>query len=137
MPKRRKTLLTNLELEVMRSIWDAGGEPQTARDVAARMNAGRPRPLAYNTIQTMLTILRDKGVVASVAGPSRAHLYRARVTREEVSTSMVGDLVEKLFDGKVQPLLVHLVGDDRLSRNELERLRQLIDSQLTDEGPPR
>ncbi|MFG0318981.1 MAG: BlaI/MecI/CopY family transcriptional regulator [Planctomycetota bacterium JB042] len=130
--KRKTTLLTNLELQVMRVVWDAEA-PLTVRDVVDRLNEGRRKPLAYNTVQTMLTILREKGVVESKAGEGRAHRFRARVSQEEVTTSMVGDLVERLFDGKVEPLLVQLVGNESLSRSDLEALKGLIENQLDDD----
>ena len=52
------------------------------------------------------------------------------MSRDEVSSSMVGDLVDRLFEGKVQPLLHHLVDGERLGRGELEELRRLIDKEL-------
>src|SRR5690606_31430510 len=105
--KRKPTLLTNLELQLMRVVWDAE-EQLTVGAVVGRLNAWRGRPLAYNTGETMLAILREKRVVEARAGGGRAHRFRARVSQEEVTTSMVGDLVERLFDGKVEPLLVQL-----------------------------
>ncbi len=128
-----KTRLTNLELEVMRAVWGAG-TAVTVREVAAVLNGERSRELAYTTVQTMLNILRDKGCVASVRGPGRAHLFHALRSRDEVTTSMVDDLVERLFDGQVQPLLHHLV-DDQMDDGELKNLRAWIDSKLEDEGP--
>lgn len=131
--ERAKVVLTRLELEVLRSFWndDAPAE-RTVRDVVERVNQGRRKPLAYNTVQTVLNILRDKNVVRARAGAGRAHLYQPRVTREQVTTSMVGELVERLFDGQVEPLLLNLVERESLSRTELERLRQLIDERLDD-----
>lgn len=134
MPSKNKSiLLTKLELEVMRVVWEAG-EPLTVRDVVDRLNADRKRPLAYTTVQTMLTILKAKRVVDAQPGPGRAHRFAARVTREQVSTHMIGDLVDRLFDGKVQPLLLHLVGEEKLSRKDLIGLKNLIQDQLSDDA---
>ncbi len=130
-----RALLTNLELEVMQCIWATPGEPVTVREVVQRLNASRSKPLAYNTVQTMLTILRDKGVVNAEPGPGRAHTYIAVRSREEVRTSMVGDLVSRLFDGNVRPLLVHLLGREDLSPEELRDLRGMIDAELDDREP--
>ncbi len=131
--RRRTTLLTNLELAVMRVVWAAAPEPLTVRAVVDGLNEGRRKPLAYNTVQTMLNILRDKGVVECRRGTGRAFDYRSVRSQEEVTTSMVGDLVERLFDGHVQPLLLHLVEQERLSRDELASLKDLIEDQLDDE----
>lgn len=134
MAGRKTILLTKLELEVMREVWEAKPIALTARDVVDRMNRSRSKSLAYNTVQTVLKILEDKRVVVSEPGPGRAHLFRPRVSRDQVSTSMIGDLVDRLYDGEVEPLLVHLVGNEKLSRDELLKLREIIDSQLDDEG---
>jgi predicted transcriptional regulator len=131
--ERSKAVLTRLELEVMRGVWGAeAGRGLTVREVADRVNVGRRKELAYNTVQTVLNILRDKRVVRVRAGDGRAHLYQPRVSREQVTTSMVGELVERLFDGDVEPLLLNLVEREELSRAELEKLRRLIDERLDD-----
>jgi predicted transcriptional regulator len=131
--EKPKVVLTKLELEVMRAVWEGVGTgDMTVRGVVARLNAGRARVLAYNTVQTVLNILRDKGVVRVRAGQGRAFVYVPRITREQVTTSMVGELVERLFDGEVQPLLLNLVERESLSRPELESLKRLIDERLDD-----
>ena len=131
--ERPKVVLTRLELEVMRVVWEgAAGGDTTVRGVVAKLNEGRARSLAYNTVQTVLNILRDKGVVRVRAGQGRAFVYVPRITREQVTTSMVGELVERLFDGEVSPLLLNLVERESLSRTELESLKRLIDERLDD-----
>lgn len=136
MPKRsRPALLTKLELEVMRAIWEAQPDELTVREVVDRLNAGRSKPFAYTTIQTMMTILKRKGVLRSKPGSGRAHRYSSCVSRDEVTSSMVGDLLERLFDGNARPLLAQLVEHESLERDQLEELRELIDTQLDDETP--
>jgi len=133
--ERAKVLLTKLELEVMRTLWEGDEVVElTVRDATERVNVGRRKPLAYNTVQTVLNILRDKGVVRARAGSGRAHLYQPRISRGQITTSMVGELIERLFDGQVEPLLLNLVEREQLSRPELEKLKRLIDERL-DDGP--
>jgi len=127
-------VLTNLELEVMQVVWAAGPEPVTVRDVVEHLNRSRSKKLAYNTVQTMLVILRDKGVVEARKGPGRAHAWRPTVSRDTVSSSMVGDLVDRLFAGRVEPLLHHLVEREGLDRDELAELRRRIDKELEDDA---
>lgn len=133
MSRTKRVLLTNLELEVMHVVWGAPDGALTVRDAVDRLNDGRTKPLAYNTVQTMLTILKDKGVVGSSLGAGRAHRFFAKATREQVTTSMVGDLVDRLFQGDVQPLLLQLVGNEQLTREELEELKRRIETQLVDD----
>ncbi len=128
---KKKVSLTRLEGEIMQAVWDADG-PVAVRDVVEAVNAGRPRPLAYNTIQTMLTILRDKGVVTVVKSSGRAHLFRPKVTREAASQHMVTDLVDRLFQGRVQPLLQQMIDQADLTPDELHELRAWVDAKLQD-----
>lgn len=131
---RKTKVLTNLELSVMRVIWTAEKDALTVREVCDLLNAGRaPKALAYTTVQTMLGILVDKGFLKQRPGPGRAHTYAARRSQDEVARSMVGDLVERLFDGQAKPLLAHLLDHGTFDRTQLADLKQLIEDQLDDE----
>jgi len=136
MPRKKpRTTLTKMELEMMRVLWDSPAEPLTVREVLTHINEGRKKPLAYTTVQTVLMILKDKQVVQVEPGPGRAHTFRALLSRDEVTASMVGDLVDRLFDGSVRPLLHRLVDDESLSTQELQDLKQFIETRL-DDAPP-
>jgi predicted transcriptional regulator len=132
MARRRRPALTRLEGEIMRIVWEREPAPVRVRDVMEALNARRRAPLAYNTIQTMLTILRDKGIVQTVRGGGRAHLYRAKVSRDAASRSMVRDLLERVFNGRAQPLLQQLIDESDLSPAELASLRAWVDTKLRD-----
>lgn len=131
MPRRTPISLTKLEAEVMLAVWDLAG-PVRVRDVADAINGRRETPLAYTTLQTMFTILKDKGVLEQVKGPGRAHLYRARVSRTQASSHMVRDLATRLFGGRIEPLLLQLIDEARLKPAELRELRDWVDAQLRD-----
>src|SRR5262245_6264515 len=87
--------LTPLELEIMRALWAEG--PATVLAVQQRLR--ETRPLAYNTVQTMLTILHRKRKVRRVIR-NRAYVYSAAVTREKAAAGALKDLVSRLFGGK-------------------------------------
>ena len=129
-----KSPLTRLEAEVMNAVWDAEPRPVRARDVLDALNENRRRKLAYTTVQTMLTILKDKGFVAASDAEGRAHIFRAKVSRAAASRHLVGDVVDRLFGGRVQPLLQMLVEDERLDAAELKQLREWVESRLRNEG---
>lgn len=131
MPRKPAISLTKLEGEVMQAVWDLDN-PVRVRDVAEVLNEGRKPPLAYTTVQTMLTILKDKGAIEQVEGPGRAFLYRARVSRSQVSNHMVRDLADRLFGGRVEPMLLQLIGESRLKPAELRELRDWVDAKLRD-----
>lgn len=131
MPRKPAISLTKLEGEVMQAVWDLDN-PVRVRDVAEVLNEGRKPPLAYTTVQTMLTILKDKGAIEQVEGAGRAFLYRARVSRSQVSNHMVRDLADRLFGGRVEPMLLQLIGESRLKPAELRELRDWVDAKLRD-----
>ncbi|MEV6382007.1 BlaI/MecI/CopY family transcriptional regulator [Streptomyces sp. NPDC051773] len=76
-----------LEQAIMDVVW-AGGEPLAVREVLERLNADRPQPLAYNTVQTVLEILHRKEWLTR-AKNGRAFRYRATKSREEYAASLI------------------------------------------------
>jgi len=128
-PRSRR--LTDLELEIMHVVWTAHPGPLTVREVVERLKGKRKS--AYTTIQTMMGILVRKGALVSEPGPSRAHQYRARWSREETASSMTADFVTRLFRGEARPLMAQLLSHESLSRAELEELKRRIESQLAEE----
>ncbi|HQR07547.1 MAG TPA: BlaI/MecI/CopY family transcriptional regulator [Gemmatales bacterium] len=130
--RRKRQALTRLELEIMQAFWDGPQQPRTVREVLDQVNQGRKPALAYTTVLTMLGILKGKGVVTAQPGPGRAHSYRATVTQDDIRSSMIGDLVDRLFGGRVQPLLQNLVAHESLNAEELKSLNQWIETRLDD-----
>ena len=88
--------LTDLQLDVMRVLWDRGG----ATTAEVHRALADTRGLAFTTVATLLTRMEKRGVVER-ASSERPFLYRARVSEREVRRSMVGGLVERLFAGDV------------------------------------
>jgi BlaI family penicillinase repressor len=119
-------LLTRAESELMRLFWEHG--PMTVHEVAA----GVGRELAYNTVLTLVRILEQKGYVTHSPHPDggRAHVYRAAEASAPVRSRHVRDLVDRLFGGSAEGLMVGLLEDEALSRGELEQLRAQIETKL-------
>ena len=120
---RRPVELGEGELAVMRVLWDE--EPLTVREVMERLHE-RGRTVAYTTVMTFLTRLEQKGVVSSNKRDT-AYVYRAKVSRVSVSASRIKTLLDQLYDGAAAPMLLQLIENERLSPEELARLRKLID----------
>ncbi len=123
---------TDRELDVMTVLWQRGDA--TAAEVRETLEQEQGLELAYNTVLTILRILQDKGHVAH-AVEGRAHRFRPLVRREEASRSALRRLVDGLFDRSPELLLTHLVRDEQLDRATLERLRDLVETELADEAP--
>jgi predicted transcriptional regulator len=119
----RRAAVSDAELEVLKELWTGG--PQTVRDVAAALRKRRRR-LAYNTVLTLLSRLRDKGYVAADRRET-AHVFRAVVTREDLLGSSLSALADRVCDGTASPLVLALVRNQRFSADEIAHFRRLLD----------
>jgi predicted transcriptional regulator len=126
MPKKSENL-TPLELEIMKVLWESG--PSDVRGV----QKGLERELAYTTVQTMLNILHRKGKVRRQL-KERAYFYKPSVSRTQVAKQSVGDLVERLFGGSAESLVMSLVETKHLTPEKLEELKKQIDQTIDDNG---
>ncbi|MHB1222985.1 MAG: BlaI/MecI/CopY family transcriptional regulator [Gemmatimonadaceae bacterium] len=123
-----KISFTDRELDVMAELWDGG--PSTVAEVRERLDDD----LAYNTVLTVLRTLEEKGYVGHEE-EGRAYRYFPLVAREEAGSSALRRMVGKLFAGSPELLLTRLVSDRELQRDELERLRRLLDERLGERSP--
>lgn len=122
----RRLPVSDAELEVLKELWVSG--PATVRDVAAALRKRRRR-LAYNTVLTLLSRLREKGYVAADRRDT-AHLFRAVVTRDDLLGSSLSALADRVCDGTASPLVLALVRGRKFSADEIAHFRKLLD-QLT------
>lgn len=111
--------LTDLELEIMQVLWEAG--PANVQTVQEQLK----RPLAYTTVQTMLNILHRKGKVKRTL-KERAYFYRPTVTQGQVVRQTVSDIVDRLFAGSAEELVLSLVRTKQLTPEKLARLQKLV-----------
>jgi BlaI family transcriptional regulator, penicillinase repressor len=123
MPRPPSQHPTDGELEILRVIWDRG--PSSLGDICEALR--RERDVATTTVATMLRVMLDKGLVRRKPA-SRGHKWSAAVTQSAAARSMVGKLVDGIFDGSAGRLAAHLVEAGQLSATELAELRQLIDA---------
>ena len=119
----QRQTLGDLQHAIMSVLWERG--EATTADVHAVLHA--ERGLALTTIATMLRKMEDKGVVAH-RSEGRQFVYRPTVTRDEVRSSMVGELVERLFGGDATALVAHLVSQHEIDADELTELRERVDT---------
>lgn len=123
MARKKSATLTEVEQQLMELIWDrpAGS---TVSDVHEALAA--ERKVAFNTVQTTMRILEDKGYLRHKA-EGRAFRYYPVVGREQASTSAVKNLLNRFFGGAPGQLAINLIQNERLSREELAQLKRLID----------
>jgi predicted transcriptional regulator len=113
--------LTPAELEIMQEVWERGHA--SVRDVYEALLARRK--VAYTTVLTMMKVLERKGHLKKRA-EGRSFDYRPSRPRRQVIGSMVREFIERVFGGSAQPLLVHLVEEDQLTREELAEVARRI-----------
>jgi BlaI family penicillinase repressor len=118
--------LTPQELAIMKVVWRL--DKATVRDVYEALR--EKRSIAYTTVMTMMRILEEKGYLKKTQA-ERAHVYRPARPRHQVVGAMVRDFVDRVFDGAAGGLLLHLAKDGRLTKDEREGIRRLIED--TDE----
>ena len=115
--------LTPLELRIMQVLWETG--PATVQIVHEKLSGER---LAYTTVQTMLNILHRKGKAKRTLR-GKAYEYQPLLSRENANSQAVGDLVDRLFGGSVEGLVMNLVKTHQLNPSNLKRLKTLIEEQ--------
>src|SRR5450755_302421 len=121
MARPRSAVLTEVEQQLMEIVWAKG------RATVADVVEGLPksRSLAFNTVQTTLRILEDKGYLRhGTAG--RAFVYEAVVAREQASGTALRHLLGRFFDDSPELLAQRLLQTERLSRAELGRIEALV-----------
>ena len=119
MPRQKSDRITPLELEVLHVLWAQG--PANVQTVQRELK----RDLAYTTVQTMLNILHRKGKVKR-ALKDRAYFYKPAVSRRQEVSQHLGDLVERLFGGSAESLVVSLLETKHLTPDRLARLNKLV-----------
>lgn len=117
----KKNVLTDLELEIMKVIWRR--ETATVREVYEELLT--QRKIAYTTVMTMMGVLERKGRVVKQEN-IRAYIYSAAEPPADVVGSMVQDFLKRVFDGSAKPLLLHLVENEKVSREELDDIRKRV-----------
>jgi BlaI family transcriptional regulator, penicillinase repressor len=114
-----KIVLADREAEIMEVLWMRG--PSTVAEVRNHLKDD----LAYTTVLTILRNLEAKGYVGHDE-EGRAHRYSALILREAAQRSALRDLATKFFNGSSALLLMQLVHEEDLTKEDLERVRRLL-----------
>ena len=117
MTRTSKTALTKLELELMQVIWRLGSGTVSA------VQTELSRPLAYTTVQTMLNILERKGKLRREL-QGRAYVYSARVSEAKALGQGVRDLIDRMFGGSSEELVMSLLKNGQIDAERLAELTQ-------------
>jgi len=112
---------TDAELAILRVLWRRG--PSTVKDVHDELD--RSAPTGYTTTLKQLQIMAEKGLVTRDES-QRAHLYTARLPAEQTQSQLVGDLLDRAFEGSASRLVMRALASRPASAEELAEIRQLL-----------
>jgi predicted transcriptional regulator len=115
--------LSPSETEILRIVWQL--DKATVQDVCQKLPA--KRKITYATVQTLLRRLEKKGYLKHTVD-GKAHVFYAAVNQEHVVKRSVGDFLDRLFGGDPVPLVQYLAEHGKISAEDIEKLKQLVDN---------
>lgn len=128
MPPKKSNTLTEAELRLMKILWRRGESAVT--DLVAAMPESEP--LAYNSVLTTIRILEQKGYVEH-RQEGRAFVYWPCIAEQEAGRSEVRHVLGRFFGNSRERLLLSLLGDNEISPEELQRLKDAIRNTAPDD----
>jgi BlaI family penicillinase repressor len=117
----KDSALSGPQLEIMNVVWRLG--EATVRDVYEDVRTRRP--IAYTTVMTTMKTMEARGHLKKRT-EGRAYVYAASEPRGRVLRRIVGDFIDRVFNGSAGPLLAHLVEERRLTEKDVDKIRRMI-----------
>jgi predicted transcriptional regulator len=119
---RKQVRPTELELTILRALWDAG--PSSVREITRILN--QTRPTGYTTVLKMFQIMHEKGLVERDES-QRPQIYRSRYSQQQTQRQLLRDLVERAFDGSTRALVMQALASKKSTPEDLEAIEKLLD----------
>lgn len=132
MARPASTQPTDGELEILKVLWPFG--PVPLGQVCALLR--RRRRVAPTTVATMLQVMLGKGLVKRSRGP-RGFLWSARVSQAAAASRLLGKVLDHVFDGSAQRLVVHLLDEGKLTARDCQEIRRLLETSDKRKPPDR
>jgi predicted transcriptional regulator len=126
--RKRPKRLTPLETLIMDCVWELG--EASVRDVRERLKPDKP--MAYNTVLTMMRILREKGFLCSER-EGRMDVYRPLVEREQIGRRSLSEVMERFFSGSAAAVVSQLLESEDVDADELQAIRREVNEKLAAE----
>jgi BlaI family transcriptional regulator, penicillinase repressor len=114
---------TDAELGILRVLWDRG--PSTVREVHDLLS--RTHDSGYTTVLKLLQIMTDKGLVVRDES-QRAHVYATRISEQRTQRQLLGDLMDRAFNGSPTKLVMQALSGRKASAEELSAIREMLDA---------
>lgn len=114
---------TDAELAILQVLWQSG--PATVRQVQNQL--ADQRGTGYTTTLKLMQIMFDKGLLHRDTS-SRSHVYRAAVSQQQTQTELLRRMVDQVFDGSAQKLVLQALSSQNATADELAEIRRLLDN---------
>ena len=122
---------TNAELAILQVLWRRG--PCTVRQIHDVLS--EEKPVGYTTVLKLMQIMTEKGLLLRDES-RRSHVYRPQVSAEQTQQQLVGDLLERAFEGSAQRLVMQALSAKKVTAEELAQIRALLDEIEGGENEP-
>jgi BlaI family transcriptional regulator, penicillinase repressor len=122
MPRPGSTQPTDVELQILRILWELG--PSPVREIHKRLEADKGTN--YSTTVKMLSVMLQKGLLKRDED-AQPHVYRPVLTREKAGRRMVKDLIDKVYEGSALSLVLQALSANKATKDEREEIRRLLD----------
>ena len=119
---KKTTGPTQRELAILAVLWARG--PSTVRQVHEALHA--EAGTGYTTTLKLMQIMAEKGLLVRT-DDGRRHIYKPAVSEERTQKQLVGDLLEKVFAGSAEKLVMQALSAKKVSPKELRRIREMLD----------
>lgn len=112
---------TEVELQILRILWDDG--PSIVRHIHDSLQ--QFKQTTYSTTVKMLSVMLDKGLLKR-DDDAKPHVYRPAAPQQRTQKRMLGDLIEKVYDGSSAALMMHALSSKKATPEELQQIRDLL-----------
>jgi predicted transcriptional regulator len=122
MARKKTTGPTDREVAILRVLWDRG--PSTVREVHEALH--QDTETGYTTTLKLMQIMVEKGLLVR-EDDGRRHIYRPALSEEKTQKELVQDLVDRVFAGSAEKLVMRALSAKKVSPKELQRIRKMLD----------
>jgi BlaI family transcriptional regulator, penicillinase repressor len=122
MSRPASTQPTDVELQILRILWELG--PSPVREIHKRLEADKGTN--YSTTVKMLSVMLQKGLLRRDED-AQPHVYRPVLTREKAGRRMVKELIDKVYEGSALSLVLQALSANKATKEEREEIRRLLD----------
>ena len=129
MTARNNKRLTRAEMQIMNTLWKLS--EATVREVQENLKSSK-RP-AYNTVLTLMRILRDKGIVAS-RREGKTDIYHPLVSRKQFGRNYLDEMLQVFFSGSASALVSQLLESKKVNKEEIAEIREMLGNSVSKEG---